>query len=51
MMSRINQNIISNKEKLDYLIKINAPYKKILKQSQKVDKLILKKWKKYNTSV
>ena len=50
MNSRINKKIILNKEKLEHLIKINAPYKKILKQSQKVDKYIFKEMKKYKVS-
>ena len=47
MSSYINRKIISNKKKLEHLIDINAPYQKILKQSQKVDKYIYKEIKKY----
>ena len=41
MKSNIPYLILKNSAKLDKLIESNAPYEKILKQSQKLDKYII----------
>ena len=41
MDSRINLLISKNSAQLDELIRQNAPYEKILKQSKKLDKFIV----------
>lgn len=42
MESKIFYLILKNSAKLEKLINTNAPYEKILKQSQKLDKYIIK---------
>lgn len=44
----LNFMIYYNKNKLNKLIEEQAPYALILKQSQKLDKIILKSMKKMN---
>lgn len=48
MDSKINFLISKNSTKLNKLIEKNAPYEKILKQSQKLDKYIMIAMKKIN---
>ena len=48
MDSKLCLLILKNKAKLEKLIYENAPYDKILKQSKKLDKYILKKMKFIN---
>ena len=49
MDSRINLLISKNSARLDKLIETGAPYEKILKQSQKLDKYIAIAMKHINT--
>ena len=48
MNSRIAYLILKNSAKLKNLIESEAPYEKILKQSQKLDKYIIIKMKSIN---
>lgn len=51
MDCRINLLVIKNRAKLEKLIENNAPYKKILKQSQLLDKYIVKQMKEINNNL
>lgn len=48
MDSKTTYLIIKNTEKLERLIETNAPYEKIVKQSQKLDKYIMIQMKNIN---
>lgn len=48
MDSRLNLLISKNSARLDELIRQNAPYEKILKQSKKLDKFIVMAMKDIN---
>lgn len=51
MDCRINLLVIKNRAKLEKLIENNASYKKILKQSQLLDKYIIKQMKEINNNL
>ncbi len=45
---RLNLLVIKNKARLEKLIRENAPYDKVLKQSKRLDKLIVQQMKEIN---
>ena len=50
MDSRLNLLVIKNKARLEKFIRENEPYEKILKQSKRLDKLIVEQMKEINSN-
>ena len=46
---RLNLLVIKNKARLEKLIRENAPYDRVLKQSKRLDKFIVQQIKKINS--